>query len=203
MESDNASFQCPNCGAPLATKFRFTKLITCEYCDSSVLLDGAAAKVAGKQGVMADYPSLLQLQQNFRHESWTFQPVGRARFEYEHGFWDEWWVVSGDDGKWVSVDEGDFAIQQSVELEQTPDVADLELGQHIQLLDQQLYVTERGHAVCIGMQGELPELISIGDEYDYLHLSGTEARLYTLEIKQDQISCYEGFWLDPFEIKAL
>ncbi|MDM8547386.1 DUF4178 domain-containing protein [Candidatus Venteria ishoeyi] len=119
MENQFPTYNCPSCGGPLALHFRYTKLMTCPHCGSGLFLDDKVVQLRGIQSVMADYPSLLQLYQNFTYRDWKFTPVGHVRFEYAHGYWDEWWVISsnsGEEGKWVSVDEGDIAIEVPVSI---------------------------------------------------------------------------------------
>ncbi len=204
MNSPSRSFSCPNCGAELSVRLRSTKLVACDYCDSNIFLEDEAVRLAGKQGIMADYPSLLALHQSFSYRGWDFMPIGVARFDYGQGFWDEWWVMGGDgEGRWISVDEGDFALEEPFELEKTPSAFDLVPGRWITIDGQDLHVTERGQATCIAIKGELPETLCFGDQYTYLHLSGVGGVLYTLEINRGRAACHRGRWIDPFGIKAL
>lgn len=203
MISPDTSFSCPNCGAKLSTHLRSTKLVACDYCDSNIFLEDETVRLAGKQGVMADYPSLLKLHQSFSYRDWNFMPVGVVRFDYGKGFWDEWWVKGGDgEGRWISVDEGDFALEEPFDLEKTPSAFELVPGRSIRIDDRDLTVTEKGQATCIAIKGELPEALSVGDQYTYFHLSGAGGLLYTLEIDRGRAACHRGRWIDPFGIEA-
>ena len=107
------------------------------------------------------------------------------------------------DGKWVSVDEGDIAIETSLDVnEALPAYADLSIGQSLTLATQELTVTEKNSSLCIGVAGELPEPIRPGDRHDYAHLSGSDRRLFTLEYEAERIALYKGVWVDPFDVKA-
>jgi DNA-directed RNA polymerase subunit RPC12/RpoP len=204
MTAPSRTFSCPNCGAELEARLRSAKLIACSYCDSNVFLEDDAVRLAGKQGVMADYPSLIQMHGQYRYRGWQFMAIGRARFDYGQGFWDEWWVVGNDgEGRGLAVDEGDFALEEPLEVEHTPSPFALTPGSKISLAGEDLYVTERGKATCIGVQGELPEVLSIGDSYSYFHLSGVGGRIYTLEVDRGRSALHRGHWLDPFEIETL
>jgi len=204
MMSTPRTFSCPNCGAELEALLRSTKLVACGYCDSNVFLEDDAVRLAGKQGVMADYPSLIRMRGHYRYRGWQFMAVGRARFDYGQGFWDEWWVMGGDgEGRWLSVDEGDFALEETVDVDKTPSAFELVPGKKIRIGDEDLLVTEQGRALCIGVQGELPEALGVGDSYTYFHLSGVGGRLYTLEVDRGRAALHRGHWLDPFAIEAL
>jgi hypothetical protein len=201
--SDPSTFACPNCGAELAAHLRYAKLVTCAYCDSSVLLEDDAVRLAGKSGVVAAFPSLLRIEGHFDYRGWGFMPVGQARFDYGQGWWDEWWVIGDDqEGRWISVDEGDFALEEPVTLDATPSLWQLGIGNRLRIEDQDLIVTERGKASCIGLKGELPELLTVGDSFTYVHLSGPGGVLYTLELEDGKVHAHKGRWLDPFGIKA-
>jgi len=203
MIDEPRTFDCPNCGAELSTRLRSTKLVACDYCDSNVFLEDDAVRLAGKQGVMAEHPSILRLHQSFTYRAWDFMPIGVARFDYGQGFWDEWWVLGGDgEGRWISVDEGDFALEEPIEIDKTPSAFELVPGRAIQLEGHDLYVTEKGKATCVAIKGELPEALSVGDSYTYFHLSGEGGLLYTLEIDRGRAAGHRGRWIDPFDIKV-
>lgn len=203
MTSPARTFTCPNCGAELEARLRSAKLVACSYCDSNVFLEDDAVKLAGKQGVMADYPSLIQMHGHYRYRGWQFTAIGRARFDYGQGFWDEWWVMGNDgEGRWLSVDEGDFVLEEPLDIDQTPSPFELTPGSKVELAGEALYVTEQGRATSIGVQGELPEAIQVGDRYAYFHLSGRDGRLYTLEVDRGRTACHRGRWMSPFEIEV-
>lgn len=204
--TDLPPYQCPACGGPIELHFRYTKMLNCPHCGSGLLLEDQAMKLSGVQSVMADYPSLLHLLQAFRYRREDFLPVGRARFEYgdNGGYWDEWWVLpynGADEGRWLSVDEGDYALEMPAALPPKLKLGKVKIGQRLELLDENLLVTEIEKARCIAVEGELPELLQPGDSFHYVHLSGAKGRLVTLEVSADGLHCYEGRWLDPFEIE--
>ena len=112
--------------------------------------------------------------------------------------------MGGDgEGRWLAVDEGDFALEETVEIDETPSAFELAPGKKIRIGDEQLLVTEQGRAKCIGVEGELPEALSVGDSYTYFHLSGAGGRLYTLEIDRGRAAFHSGHWIDPFRIEVL
>lgn len=141
----------------------------------------------------------------FEYRNWVFEVFGRLRYDYGSGFWDEWWVVlESGAGKWISVDEGDIAVENAFEPETAlPAFADLSVGALVSIDGRGLKVTEKDHAVCLGAEGELPEVVLAGDELDYAHLSGPGARLLTLEYAGGESLAYEGAWIDPFDVQAL
>ena len=200
MSSGERTFNCPNCGAELKRTFRHARLVTCTFCDSSVVLDDEALRVAGSRGVMAEMPSLLALHQPFSCRGMRLLPIGQVRFAHEHGYWDEWWAIEGEAGCWISVDEGDVAIEEPLPVPGLPDFDMLRPGGQVDLLGARFVVTERSEALCEAVRGELPEVLRQGERFRYVHLSGPRGRLLTIEESEGRLSCTEGHWLDPFEI---
>lgn len=169
-----------------------------------VFLEDEAVRLAGKMSVLTDRPSLLVLGRRFSYGRLNFVPIGRVRYAHSQGFWEEWWVL-GDDGKpyWISVDEGDIAMETSLTLTTpVPIFADLKLGQTVRINGAAAQVTEKNSCTCAGAQGELPEAIAIGDAMDYVDLTGEKQEHFTLEYAQAQITAFQGRWIDPFEVKA-
>lgn len=155
---------------------------------------------------MAETPSLLALGWPFVHRALKLLPVGHACFSHEHGSWGEWWALDAGlgTGVWVSVGEGDIALEEplAVAADDLPAFAALEPGTAVELAGERLVVTERGDASCEAVRGEPPEALRPGDRFRYAHLSGPQGRLVTVKAgRDDERRCTEGRWLDSFEIR--
>lgn len=201
----SSSINCPQCGDEQELAFKHTKLTVCPSCGSTLFIEDEHVRLAGKQSVIADYPSLIQLNHNFKYQQDSYLPVGHIRYNYRLGYWDEWWVVNNSgQGKWLSVDEGDFVLEKPISIQSgIPNLALLSLNQEYTILNQAWIVTELDRATCVGFRGELPEIINVGESYDFAHLSGMNGELLTLEFPEDQaVRSYIGKWLDPYLIKV-
>ena len=199
------TLNCPQCGSALPLTFSFAKLAVCEQCNSTIFLEDDGAKLAGKSAVLSKLPSLIQLKQPFSYRHTDYTPVGHIRYGYGYGYWDEWWVLDNSgQGVWMSVDEGDFAFEYPEKVSgNVPTFQQMRPEKKVKILGKEWKVTERGHAVCEGFRGELPEIIEEGEAFDYVHLSGPQKELVTLEyFDEDEIYAYRGKWVDPFEIKV-
>lgn len=202
MDTDQQTFNCPNCGGPLSAKMRSTKMVDCPHCETTVLLRDDGFESMGTRGIMADHPSLIRLGETFRYDGVDYHPVGQARFSYGRGWWDEFWTIMPEGGYWISVDEGDIAVEQPTSLGDSIPADALSPGAEIRLDQERWIVSEEGEAVCEAVRGELPEPLRPGTRYKYWHLSGPRARLITVEIENGEVTAHEGHWLDPFAIEA-
>lgn len=193
-----STFQCPQCGYELPLYFKYTKLVKCVSCKSSIFLEDDAVKLAGKSSVLADEPSLLKIGVEFDYKQTRFLPIGKIRYSYGRGFWEEWWLKdSRGESWWLSVDEGDFVLEQKIDSSYDDiDMDKLKIGDRL----DEWFVSEIGDGVCEGFEGSLPKNIEIGSSYRYLHLSSFEAKLRTIEIHEDKIEVYEGKWIDALDI---
>lgn len=201
----SSTINCPQCGDQQSLSFKHTKLTVCSSCGSTLFIEDEQVRLAGKQSVLVDYPSLIQLHHPFTYQRDSYQPVGHIRYTYELGYWDEWWVLDNTgEGKWLSVDEGDFVLERPISIQSgLPNLALLSLEQEYTILNQEWVITELDQAKCVGFTGELPEVIEVGETYDYAHLSGLNGELLTLEFPENQaVRSYMGQWLDPYSIKV-
>ncbi|CAA6815896.1 MAG: Unknown protein [uncultured Thiotrichaceae bacterium] len=198
------TLNCPQCGNVLPLTFSFSKLTVCNQCDSTIFLEDEGARLAGTQSTLTDLPSLIQLKMPFTYKTVSYLPVGHIRYSYGQGFWDEWWIMDNKgEGVWMSVDEGDFAFEYPKKLQGSlPRINQLRLDQTVRVMDKDWKVTEIGRATCEGFQGELPEIIEAGEQFDYIHLSAQDAALMTLEyFGPHEVYGYQGQWVDPFDIR--
>ena len=194
---------CPNCGGELPKSVLRARMVACEYCESTVLLEDDALKTAGTKGVMAEEPSLFALGRELNYRRETFLPIGQARFSYAQGWWDEFWAVDGGGGGvWVSVDEGEIAVERPYEIGVSLSPARLSLGANVSLNGERFTVTEADRATCTALRGEFPEVLYVGQTYDYWHLSGPLGRLVTLEYGDGEFAASEGVWVDPYLIRS-
>jgi len=194
---------CPNCGAGLPDTLTRAKMVACRYCESTIVLDDDALRNAGEKGVMAEEPSLFVLGREIRYRRESFLPVGQARFSYGTGWWDEFWAVDGGgDGVWVSVDEGEIAVERPYEIDVSLSPWQLKLGGDISLNGESFTITEEDTATCMALRGEFPEELHVGQTYRYWHLSGPMGRLVTLEFADGEFAASEGVWVDPYLIRS-
>ena len=193
---------CANCGAEIERRNSATRLVACPYCDTTQMFVDDAFQLAGQQGVMQDVPTLFHLGQPVVVDGITLTPIGHARFSYGRGWWDEFWCDAGHRTLWVSVDEGDVAIESPVPEDERPSGFVAQRGAEATLGDVRYRVTETETAECIAVRGEFPEMLSVGEKHAYFDLSGPGGEIVTLEQWEGNSDWYRGRWVDPWDVKA-
>ena len=198
-----STLNCPSCGGEVPHELKYAKLVVCPQCQTSLFLEDEAVRNAGERSTLSDEPSLFSVGIPFDYHNVTHVPHGRIRFDYGQGHWDEWWVTTNTgEAVWVSVDEGDIVMQTPLELKGAAPAYDkLTMGRTITMGSDTLKVTEKNLSQCIGFEGELPEVIAVGEEHAYVHLSGPQGLLLTVEYFEGRAGIFRGHWIDPFEVK--
>ncbi|WP_179380629.1 DUF4178 domain-containing protein [Jannaschia marina] len=191
---------CPNCGAALPEIFAHARMINCAFCGSSVVREDDVLRKAGEAGEMLDAPELISIGRALRLPQGQFTATGHVRYDYGRGHWDEY---HGDlDGAlvWVSVDEGDVALQRRLE----PAPAGREafrVGAELTANGLAFTCTEVSNATAVAFRGQLPEPIVLGDTHLYANFAGPGGAIASGESWDGGSSWFIGEWIDPFEVR--
>lgn len=192
---------CPSCGAAHDVHNPGIMMFMCAYCGTAVYWDQERLEAAGKQSVLPDGFSRLFTGAAGSYRQKRFVVMGRARYAFERGFWDEWYLEFADGTmKWLTEDNHEFSIQMPHE---TPVAAfeDYRPGSTLVAREISFVVQETGHAECIGIEGDLPKVVTAGETYPYVDASSLDGRyLLSIEYDEDTPSVFLGRWLKYGEI---
>ena len=114
--------------------------------------------------------------------------VGRLRYQYEGGFWDEWFLTFDDDKPgWLVEDEGEYTFYVKTTAQGSlPSFDTVSVGNRVTIAGREVFITEKGHAEIAGGEGQLAFQILPGEKVDYV--DGTsEDRLVSVEYTEDEI----------------
>jgi hypothetical protein len=195
---------CPSCGAVLDVYGRHVLMLICEYCETNVVFDKEAVKAAGKMSVLRDDDSYLFVGAVGEYREKRFEVIGRVRYDFGRGFWDEWYLELSDGSKmWLSDDGEDLSYEQPVtEPADVPPFEKLKINDQISLAGKRYRVEEKGRAVCSGGEGELPFLLQQGESYDYLDCSTPDGKnMATIEYEEEGPKAFVGVWVRQEELR--
>lgn len=196
---------CPNCGAALPPLLAHARMAACGYCGTSVVLDDAGLRSAGSAGIMHDAPELVTLGGAVDLPQGRFEATGHVRYDYGRGHWDEYHGLVDGMPAWLSVDEGDVALQHPVDAGRSPPPrggrALFRLGARAGHAGREYRCAEVDDAVAVAFRGQLPEQVTIGDRHLYANFVGPDGAILSGELWPGGEAWFEGRWIDPFDIR--
>lgn len=158
--------------------------------------------MAGEAGVMHDAPLLFGLGDRVCCAAGVFDVLGHARFSYGRGWWDEFWALDeGGHPVWLSIDEGDIAVQRVIPEGRAPAITKAPiLGRTFSYDGMNFRVTEFDEATCLAIRGEFDEALIVGETYTFVNALSVEGVLLSGEFWRGGHSWFTGEWIDPFEV---
>jgi hypothetical protein len=161
---------CPSCSAPLQLESAFTTFLICSYCGQSLSVRDTGVDPTGKLAKLADVPSRLSVGAQGKVKGQGFHTLGRLRYQYDEGFWDEWFLqLDNQRVGWLEEDEGEFTLVFKSKLTSAvPPFDQIHAGSFIPLGADRMFVSEKGHAQVAGAQGEISSAAAPGRQIQYV-----------------------------------
>ncbi len=195
--------QCAQCGAEQKVVNPAALSMQCVYCDAVLMLVDSNWVDSGRKSRLSQGFSRLYRGAVCSIGAVEYQVVGRVRYSFGHGFWDEWYALTDTgEGSWITEDNHEFAVQQRVDGHQLDsDPRSLALGEELSIDGRVYRILEKGTATCLGLEGELPKGILPDEEYAYAD-GGSLDGVYALGIEydDDQPTVFIGKWVRPKDI---
>ena len=162
---------CQTCGAPINIDNQFVRSVSCQFCGASYLISGGDGLEARGQGVkLADYPSRLNVGQSGVIRGRNFSVLGRVRYAYPEGFWEEW-QIAWEDGQppaWLEEDEGYWTLYKRERVRsQIPSHDEVRVGATMQVNNMTVFVTEKRHGKMVGQEGQFSAVMPISGDFGY------------------------------------
>lgn len=183
---------CSSCGAPVEIKNRFSKVFVCGYCGSHLKISDSGLDLAGKYPKLAEFPSVFSVGSRGKILGKPFTALGRMRYRYHGGFYDEWFIDLDEEKAWFTEDEGTFTLYTDLfEAVDIPDIKSVKAGQNIVVGDKKVMIKERGEAVVEGGEGELYFYVEPGTKVFYLD-AVAEGKKVSIEFTEDEVEMFTG-----------
>jgi len=188
---------CPSCGANHTIYNPGVITVVCEYCSNAVYWDAEKIKDAGQQSVLTEGFTRLFRGATGKLESRAFVVIGRVRYSFGRGFWDEWFLEFSDGTiGWLTEDNHELALQTRTTPKKMPPRENLTPGKKFTVRKIDFVVQEVGEAECIGVEGDLPIEVQTGETYRFVDASSPDGK-YTFGIEYDAVppTLFVGKWL--------
>lgn len=193
---------CGSCGAPLEIKSAFTKSIVCPYCDTTNLIDEHGVDPSGKMAKLSMAPSIFSIGRKGSIKGKKFEVLGRLRYGYDEGFWDEWFLqFEGGKAGWITEEEGECSLfYKELITKPIENIDRIRVGQTVNVEGKRVFMTEIADVTVMGGEGELHYRVVPGKEL--VHMEGNaNGRLVSIELWPREIEVHVGDPIDYSHIK--
>lgn len=186
------SFSCPSCSAPLEVEHRFSRVVICQYCNQTSEISPAGLDPTGKAPALVASPSILSLGATGQLLGKPFRVLGRLRYQYDGGFWDEWFCDHDGGQIWLQEDDGEFtAFTKETLKTPVPDFYEVGVGSSINVNDRSIFVVEVCESIIAGGEGELYFRVSPGMEANCVD-GNSDGEIYSIEYTPEEINLSRG-----------
>ncbi len=206
-----ADFVCPQCGAPITFRSRDLVMRVCDYCRSAILRDGDTLRAAGKAAVVPDDVSPLQLGTRGRFDAQAFELVGRVRWHWADGGWNEWLVLYGDGRHgWLGEALGRFMLlgdagQGGRQLAIVRKIANGGMpmvGENGSIAGTSYVATDVRQVVCVASEGELPSPTITGTKALSIDMMAADGRCASIQREGRETHVYVGRYVTLADLAA-
>jgi len=202
---------CPNCGAPIAFRSAELPVKVCDYCHSAVLRTDAGLQAVGTIAEVPDDVSPLQLGVRGRDGARGFELIGRVRWRYADGAWNEWLALF-DDGStgWLSESSGHYMLLRQIDpaiirspiVEQMRGNYDILPGTQATIDGLDYWANDVKTVSCVASEGELP-FNSLGLSARSVDLMAADEHCASIQkAKGELVEAYAGRYVTLAQIGA-
>lgn len=197
--------QCQSCGDTLQIENQFVRAVTCRSCGASYVVSGSGGlDPTGQSATLADYPSRLHVGALGTIQNRRFTVLGRIRYGYDAGFWEEW-QIQWDDGAppdWLEEDEGVWTLYQRARVRgQIPPYDQVSVGSVVQVNNVPLFITEKRTAQVIGSEGQFASVFPIKGTFGYI-TGAANGEILSVNYWTDEIEVSKGTELEFGELQV-
>jgi hypothetical protein len=161
-----------------------------------------ALESGGVGGSLVDAPTRLRIGASGSLRERGLTILGRARYRYDGGFWDEW-QIGWDDGAppdWLEEDEGYWTLYRRERLRgPVPPPNDVRIGSTVQVNTYQVFVTEKRSGQLQGSEGQFSSTLPLRGEFAYFQGSAG-GRTVSVTYWQNEIELSVGEDLEPHDL---
>jgi hypothetical protein len=199
-------FSCPSCGAPVVFVLKSTVFSVCRHCQTAVVRKGVDLEAIGKVAELMDEHSPLQLGATGRYDGREFRIVGRVRWSWADGAWNEWLIDLGSGrSAWLVEAQGQFAVVEPGPRGATiPERASLRLGDKYALGGREYVADDVKQVAAAYVEGELPEATPVGHRKTAADFSAPDGGMASIdyEIKGSGASLWIGAWVPLADLRV-
>lgn len=200
---------CPNCGAEVVFRSPALPVRVCDYCRSTLVRDGEHLERLGEVAALPFDVSPVRIGTRGRVDGKGFEVIGRVRWGWTDGSWNEWLLLFDDGGNaWLGEAMGQFMLlrERPVNELRSPALRSLMTGEtvpvgtEVELDGETMIVADVREASCIAAEGELPFTAPQGWTILNVDFRSTSGRCASLQRDGDDAHFYDGRYVTLAEL---
>jgi Domain of unknown function (DUF4178) len=196
-----AALACPQCGNELSYASPALPVKVCDRCRSLVLRKDQQLERVGEAAVLPFDVSPVQIMTTGRFNGMGFTVLGRIRWGWAEGSWNEWLVLFDDNTSgWLGEAMGDFMLlrEQPIDLWGDSSLAKLvagenpPIGERVDIGGVTYSVTDIKQATVLASEGDLPFKATGDWTIDSIDFRSTTSACASFQRDEDGSSFYAG-----------
>lgn len=184
----------------------------CDYCHSAVLRSGGNLQAIGKIADVPDDVSPLQLGVCGHDGDSGFELIGRVRWRYADGAWNEWLALF-DDGStgWLGESMGRYMLLRAVDhsgmrtaiVRQLRDGVSVPVGEDATIDGTEYRVVDVKDVTVVASQGELPFPAPVGLTASSIDLMARDGHCASIQKDEHgEVEVFTGRYVSLADIAA-
>ncbi len=201
---------CPNCGGENVFRSAGLPSRVCDYCQSILVRSGDTVEAVGKAASLPFDVSPIQIGTMGTFEGVGFTVIGRVRWGWTDGSWNEWLMLF-DDGRdaWLGEAMGTYMLTRARPIEEIRARAiqqlaygeKVDIGTEAQIDEETFIVSDSRAATCIAAEGELPFKAPPGWTIHSVDFRSATGACASLQKDGDHVDFYQGRYVTLAELK--
>ncbi|MDH7973062.1 DUF4178 domain-containing protein [Sphingomonas sp. AR_OL41] len=201
---------CPNCGAAIRFRSADLPVKVCDYCRSAVVRSGEHLQAMGRIAEVPEDVSPLQIGSRGMDDGIGFELIGRVRWRWSGGGWNEWlaWRADGSTA-WIGEAMGRFMVlyeakpgQGNAVMRRMREDKEVIVGTASTIAGTDYVVTDVKEAVCAGSEGELPFSAPLGLTIRSIDLMARDGQCASIQKDRGEVTAYIGRYASLAELRA-
>ncbi len=201
---------CPNCGAAIRFRSADLPVKVCDSCRSAIVRNGDHLEAMGKIAQVPEDVSPLQIGSRGEDGGAAFELIGRVRWRWSGGGWNEWLALFNDGSTaWIGEAMGRFMVLREAKpgpgnkvIQRLRDNAWIVVGSNSTIAGTDYIVTDVKDASCVGSEGELPFSAPLGHAIRSIDLMGREGRCASIQKDGNDIQLFAGRYASLANLRA-
>lgn len=200
---------CPNCGADVVFRSPALPSRVCDACRTMLVRSDAGLAQFGIAAALPFDVSPVQIGMRGTEAGQSFDVIGRVRWSWTEGAWNEWLLLFADGGTaWLGEAMGQFMLLRehalgdvhSTTLRAIAKGEAAQVGQKVELFGRRLFIADARQALCITAEGELPFVAPSGWQVYNVDLRGADGACASLQRDGKTASFYQGRYVTLAEL---